>query len=384
MFNLNNEESIIRKIKRAGNDMKIGVVYSNKLKNYDFGPGHPFRGDRFENFMSYFRETLGEIEKFEVVTNEGLASEEDLLLWHEKDYILAMQRASTGRTVSNLWRFLSGDNVNPRTRKFPLGMEQAARVIVKNSILAGELVQEGKFEKSVSIGGGLHHAKPRYGEGFCVYNDVAISVKHLIKKYGLNRIMILDTDAHAGNGTCEAFYSDPRVLFIDIHQEYIYPGTGYEDEIGVDKGKGFTVNVPLPAFASDEAYKLVFDEIVLPLAEEFEPQFILRNGGSDPHPSDEITQLGLTLEGFKLIGKSVREISKICDGKEVDLICSGYKPEVLSRAWLALISGLSDVEVEIKEPTPLRIRKSQMFEETKEIVRKVKRNLQAYWECMKK
>ncbi len=364
--------------------MKIGVVYSNKLKNYDFGPGHPFRGDRFENFMSYFRETLGEIEKFEVVTNEGLASEEDLLLWHEKDYILAMQRASTGRKVSNLWRFLSGDNVNPRTRKFPLGMEQAARVIVKNSILAGELVQEGKFEKSVSIGGGLHHAKPRYGEGFCVYNDVAISVKHLIKKYGLDRIMILDTDAHAGNGTCEAFYSDPRVLFIDIHQEYIYPGTGYEDEIGADEGEGFTVNVPLPAFASDEAYKLVFDEIVLPLAEEFEPQFILRNGGSDPHPSDEITQLGLTLEGFKLIGKSVREISKICDGKEVDLICSGYKPEVLSRAWLALISGLSDVEVEIKEPTPLRIRKSQMFEETKEIVRKVKRNLQAYWECMKK
>lgn len=363
--------------------MKIGIISSDKLKNYDFGPGHPFRGDRFESFMAYFREVLNKSGKFEVVMNDELASDEDLSLWHEKDYIQAMRSASAGVSVPNLWRFISGDNVNPRTGRFPVGIEQAARVIVKDSILACELVQEEKYEKTVSVGGGLHHAKPRYGEGFCVYNDVVISAKHLIGKYGLERILILDTDAHAGNGTCEAFYSDPKVLFIDIHQEYIYPGTGYENEVGASKGKGFTVNVPLPAFASDEAYKLVFDEIVLPLTEEFNPQFIIRNGGSDPHPSDEITQLGLTLEGFRYIGKSVREIAKICDGKEVDLICSGYKPEVLSRAWSALISGLADAEVELKEPLPLRIMRGQMLEETENVVKEVKRNLQPYWKSMK-
>jgi len=373
----------LKKYGYGEDEMKLGIVYSNELKNYDFGPGHPFRGDRFESFMAYFEEMFGKSGKFEVVMNDELASDEDLSLWHEKDYIQAMRSASAGESVLNLWRFISGDNVNPKTRKIPLGIEQAARVIVKNSMLTCELVQGGKYEKAVSIGGGLHHAKPRYGEGFCVYNDVVISAKHLIKKYGLERILVLDTDAHAGNGTCEAFYSDPKVLFIDIHQEYIYPGTGHENEIGEDKGKGFTVNIPLPAFASDEAYKLVFEEIVLPLAEEFNPQFIIRNGGSDPHPSDQITQLGLTLEGFRYIGKCVREIAKMCDGKEVDLICSGYKPEVLSRAWSALISGLADIEVKLEEPLPLRIKKSQMLEETEDVVREVKRNLQPYWKCMK-
>ena len=166
------------------------------------------------------------------------------------------------------------------------------------------------------------------------------------------------------------------MLFIDIHQEHIYPGTGNENEVGRDEGKGFTVNVPLPAFSGDEAYKLVFDEIVFPLSKEFNPQLIIRNGGSDPHPSDEITQLGLTLKGFRYIGESVREIAKMCNGKEIDLICSGYKPEVLSRAWSSLIAGLADVEIEIDEPHPLKIRKSQMLEEVGRVVKDVKKNLQ--------
>lgn len=358
----------------------IGILYSDELRNYDFGPGHPFRGDRYEQFMTYFKETMKKSGEFEVVMNDEPASDADLSLAHEKEYIQAMQKASTGTPIPDMWRFISGDNVNPRTRNLPLGIERAARVVAKNSMLACDLVQEGRFEKVVSLGGGLHHAKPRYGEGFCVYNDVVIAARHLIERHGLRRILILDTDAHAGNGTCEAFYSDPKVLFIDLHQKFIYPGTGYEDDIGEGDGKGFTVNVPLPAFTGDDAYRLVFDEIVFPLAQEFNPQIIIRNGGSDPHPSDEITQLELTLEGFKYVGASVREIAEICDGKEVDLICSGYKPEVLSRAWTALISGLADVEVKIEEPLPLKTRKNQMLEEVEGIIKRVKENLHPYWQ----
>jgi acetoin utilization protein AcuC len=376
---MSNRIIIIRKQKREGSVMKTGIIYSNKLKNYDFGSGHPFRGDRFESFMSYFNTELSESGKFEILLNEEAASDNDLELWHTKDYIQAMQRASAGLEVSNLLNYISGDNVNPLTRQFPLGIETAARVIVKNAILACELVQEGKYEKAVSIGGGFHHAKPSYGEGFCVYNDVVISAKYAIRKYALERILILDTDAHAGNGTCQAFYSDPRVLFVDIHQKYIYPGTGYEDEIGEGKGKGYTVNVPLPPYASDEAYKFVFNELIFPLVEEFNPQFVIRNGGSDPHPSDQITQLGLTLDGFRYIGKSVREIAEICDGKEADLVCSGYKPQVLSRAWSALIAGLAGVDISLEEPFPLRIKKTQMLGEAKKLVKKVKRNLKPYW-----
>lgn len=358
---------------------KMGIMFSEMLKNYDFGPGHPFRGDRFGSFMAFFEEKLAGSGRFRVVMNDEGASDRDLMLWHEQDYIDAMEKASAGEQVPDLRRYISGDNVNPRTRKFPEGIEKAARVIVKNSMLACDLVQQGKYEKAVSIGGGLHHARPRYGEGFCVYNDVVISAKHLLEEHGLERVLILDTDAHAGNGTCEAFYSDPRVLFIDLHQKYIYPGTGYENETGKGEGEGSTVNVPLPAYAGDEAYKFVFDKIVFPLAEEFNPQFIIRNGGSDPHSSDEITQLGLTLEGFRYIGKSVRKIAEICSGKETDLICSGYKPQVLARAWSALISGLADVEVELEEPIPLRIGKGGMPEEVKNLVGEIKKKLKPYW-----
>jgi acetoin utilization protein AcuC len=362
----------------------IGILYSRELKNYDFGPGHPFRGDRYQRFIDYFNTTLKETGKFEVVTRDDAASDSELSLAHEKDYIQALQEASSGKPVSNLWRYISGDNVNPRTRRFPTGIERAARVIVKNAILSCDLVHDGQYEKAVCLGGGLHHARPRFGEGFCIYNDVVIAARHLITKHWLKRILILDTDAHAGNGTCEAFYSDPRVLFIDIHQKFIYPGSGYEDDIGDGAGTGFTVNVPLPAFAGDDAYRLVFDQIIFPLTEEFNPQIIIRNGGSDPHPCDEITQLGLTLEGFRYVGASVRKAAEVCEGKEVDLLCSGYRPEVLSRAWTALIAGLANVEITLDEPIPVQTNKKQMIEETGAIVEKVKENLQQYWSILKR
>jgi acetoin utilization protein AcuC len=361
--------------------LKIGIVYSKQLRNYDFGIGHPFRGDRFKRFMSYFEATLSKSGRFKVFMNEEAAGTEDLELWHSRDYIQAMQTASMGKSVSNLWKYISGDNVNPKTGKFPEGIEAAARVIVKNSMFACDLVQEEKCEKAVSLGGGLHHAKPSYGEGFCVYNDVVICTRHAIKSYGLERVLVLDTDAHAGNGTCQAFYSDPHVLFVDLHQKHIYPNTGYEEEVGAGKGKGYTVNVPLPPNTSDENYKLVFNELIFPLVEEFNPQLIIRNGGSDPHPSDEITQLGLTLYGFRYIGESVRKIAQTCDGKEVDLICSGYKPEVLSRAWAALISGLAGVDIVLKEPFLLRTGKNQISETVKNVIERVKRNLKPYWRC---
>jgi acetoin utilization protein AcuC len=375
-------EALLYRKKEGLSKMKVGIIYSDKLKNYDFGPEHPFRGDRFESFMSYFNIKLSTSGRFEVILNEESASNNDLMLWHTRDYIHAMERTSSGAEVSDLFKYVSSDNVNPLTGRFPAGIESVARVIVKNSLLACELVMEEKFEKVISIGGGLHHAKPGFGEGFCVYNDVAICAKHAIKKYSLNRVLVLDTDAHAGNGTCQAFYSDPRVLFVDLHQKDIYPGTGYEDEIGEGKGKGFTANVPLPPYAGDESYRYVFDELIFPLVEEFNPQLVIRNGGSDPHPSDEITQLGLTLEGFRYIGKSVRKIAEICDGKEVDLICSGYKPEVLSRAWSALISGLAGIDITLEEPFILRTTKNQRIGIVKNTVNHVKKKLKPYWRSL--
>jgi acetoin utilization protein AcuC len=204
-----------------------------------------------------------------------------------------------------------------------------------------------------------------------------------MQEYSLTRILILDTDAHAGNGTSEYFYQDPRVMFIDLHQDprTIYPGTGFANQIGEGAGKGYTVNVPMPVDAGYDSYKLVFEEIVQPQAKEFEPQIIVRNGGSDPYLNDQLTQLGLPIQGFKMIGEKVRAIAEICHGKEIDLIASGYNEKILPYAWLSLISGLAGIEIELEEPVPERYIKDSALDETKKVVRAVKTNLKPYKRC---
>ena len=363
--------------------MKTIVIYSNKLKNYDFGEGHPFRSNRFEKFLELFKEKLGKEKSFELKENNSLATEEELELLHTKAYIKVIQESSQGGNISNLFRFIGTGNVNPFTKKLPPGIEEGARAIVKNSLLAIDYNQQRKAEKVISIGGGLHHAMSDFGEGFCIYNDVVIAAKYAIEKYNLKRVLILDTDAHAGNGTCKAFYSDPKVLFVDIHQEGIYPETGSVDEIGEGKGKGFTVNLPLEAGTGDKAYELIFDEIIFPLAREYKPEMIIRYGGSDPYFDDELTNLGLTLDGFEMIGKKVWELSReLCENRSVDLLCSGYNLEVLPKIWLTLVAAISGVKINFKESAPnIRDRK---ITETKNLIEKVKGKLAPYWKFIQR
>jgi acetoin utilization protein AcuC len=343
------------------------------MKSYDFGPGHPFRGDRYANFMNLLREKASDFE----IIEPRYASDEEIFLVHDINYVNFLEGSS-----EKIWapssRFLS-----PDTPAQP-GIGKAARLIAGSSLMAGELVWEGEFTRAVGVGGGLHHARSNYGAGFCIYNDVAICARNLIQKYGLDRILILDTDAHAGDGTCEIFYEDPKVLFIDLHQDprTLYPGTGFSYEIGVGEGKGYTANIPLPPGASYDAYEYVLDEILAPLAEEFNPQIIIRNGGSDPHFADELTNLGLTLEGFRMIGEKVRRVAdKVCRGKVVDLPVSGYNPTVLPYGWLALISGLAQFDIELEEPFLFSLKLDYKIEETRAVVKEVKEHLKAYWKC---
>lgn len=366
--------------------MPIAILYREELKEYDFGPGHPFRGERYIQFYQFLKERLPEDNNYRIVKADW-AGEADLLLICQKEYIEVTREyykaAHLGLSYGGpVYRYHSGDNI-PSGK--PGKLEEAARLIVGQAKKACDLIQKGEFQKVVSLGGGLHHAKPDYGEGFCLYNDVAFCARYLLEKHGLQRVLILDTDAHAGNGTCEYFYDDPRVLFIDLHQDprTLYPGTGYAWEIGSGKGKGFTVNIPLPPYAGYDSYKLVLEEIVQPLVEEFKPQLIIRNGGSDPHFSDGLTNLGLSVEGFKMIASKVREMSRVCQGKSVDLIASGYNKQVLPYAWLALICGLAGIEMELAEPagvTP-RFSKDPSLEETEHVITEVKRYLKGYWRC---
>jgi acetoin utilization protein AcuC len=367
--------------------LATGILYREELKEYDFGPGHPFRGDRYEMFPGFLGDRVAEDDNYRFL-EANPATDEDLLLICEKEYIDFTREfyraANLGLSYpGQFFGFHSEDNL-PRGR--PGKIEQAARLVVGQAKMACDLVQAGKFSKVISIGGGLHHAKPSYGEGFCLYNDVAFCARYLLENHKLERVLILDTDAHAGNGTSEYFCEDPRVLFIDLHQDprTLYPGTGFAHQIGAGRGKGFTVNVPLPVNAGDESYQLVFESIVLPMNEEFKPEIIIRNGGSDPYFNDELTSLALTIPGFRMIGDKVRAMAGVCQGKVVDLIASGYNRKALPYAWLALISGLADIEVEIEEPEPFpqSIKAAPALAETERVVKEVRSHLKDYWKCL--
>jgi acetoin utilization protein AcuC len=363
---------------------KTALIYSSKIKNYSFGKFHPFTSERFENFLKFLKAKLPNFKDYFVEIEPKPATEKELMLFHTKEYIKAIKRASKGEILPNIMEYVSIDNLDPSTAYLPKGIDQASRIAVGSALLATKLVFEGKFKKAIALGGGLHHAKEDYGEGFCIYNDVVICTRGLLNQ-GLERILILDTDAHAGNGVSEAFYSENRVLFIDLHQDpkTLYPGTGFLNEIGSGKGEGFTINIPLPPGTGDLAYKYCFKEVIFPIAKEFEPELIIRYGGSDPHFSDGLTNLGLTLEGFKMIGLNVRKLAeKICQGKQVDLIASGYNPEILPLAWTALLAGLLDFDIEFRELNPKLVPfKNYKLKETKETIKKLKRILKNHWRC---
>ena len=142
--------------------------------------------------------------------------------------------------------------------------------------------------------------------------------------------------------------------------------------------------MPLPVFAGYDSYELIFNEIVQPVAEEFRPQLIIRNGGSDPYFEDGLTSLGLTVSGFGMIGKRVAQLSaQLCQGKVIDLIASGYNRRALPYAWLALICGLAGIQISIADPEPIpqRFAKDPSFGDTRTVIGEVKKNLSDFWRC---
>ena len=364
------------------------IIFNDGLSEYDFGEGHPFRGNRYRIFREFLGNNFSDEGRYDLLET-GPANDEELLKICSQEYINFTRdyfnsEDTHSRITDSFSRYHSADNV-PREHHGRL--EEAARLIIGQAKLACDLVSGGEYRKVISIGGGLHHAKPNYGEGFCLYNDVAFCGRYLLQEHHYSRVCIIDTDAHAGNGTCEYFYNSDRVLFIDLHQDpsTLYPGTGFSHEIGKGPGSGYTINLPMSPYSNLESYEHVFEKVIGPVVNEFKPQIIVRNGGSDPHYGDILTNLGLGIDGFHMIGRRIAGLSNICGGKVIDLIASGYNLDVLPYSWLALIEGLLGYELSVEEPSiniPFTHRDNVMNSTTK-MVDNVRENLEPYWECLR-
>lgn len=197
----------------------------------------------------------------------------------------------------------------------------------------------------MNIAGGLHHAHPSRASGFCIFNDPAISIAYLKKKYSLERILYLDIDAHHGDGVMYGFYSDKTVLDIDFHEDghHLFPGTGFTDEIGAGAASGIKINVPLSPFTGDDAYLKLFKEIVPPAVRNFRPQILLVQCGADSHANDLLAHLQLTTRSYCEVAKIMHDLAhEVADGRLVIFGGGGYNPSNVARAWTLIAATLID------------------------------------------
>jgi acetoin utilization deacetylase AcuC-like enzyme len=176
-----------------------------------------------------------------------------------------------------------------------------------------------------------HHAIRSRGMGFCIFNNTAVAAQAALDEFGLQRILIFDWDVHHGNGTNDIFYDSPNVLFVSTHQYPHYPGTGDWRETGEGAGAGYTVNMPLPAGAGDEGFGRLLQEVVIPVAERYEPELILVSAGYDAHWRDPLAGLHLSLAGYWRLAKGLVDLAeRLCGGRIVVVLEGGYDLKVLS------------------------------------------------------
>ncbi len=188
-----------------------------------------------------------------------------------------------------------------------------------------------------------HHAESRRSMGYCLFNNVAVAAHHALTRHSLERVMVLDWDAHHGNGTQEIFYDDPRVLVCSLHQFPDYPGSGDRCERGEGRGLDFTVNVPLEAGSGVDEYLMAFDEIIDPACRAFEPELIIVSAGQDAHREDPLTDMQLHARDFGVLATRVKDWARrYCGGRSVFVLEGGYRPGALATSVLEILKSLAD------------------------------------------
>ena len=312
------------------------TVYGTDAQQYDFGPGHPFSPMRQQLVIDLLRETaaLPELQEPEIAT------ENDILSVHSQSFVECVKEASCGRLPP------TGQNFGLGTADVPVfkGMDAATRRVVGGTLLAARLAQPG--QPALHIGGGLHHAQRSLASGFCVYNDVAIAIQDLLKRG--YRMAYLDIDAHHGNGVQDIFYEEPRVLTISLHESgrFIYPGTGFVDELGNGSGYGSSLNVPLWPATGHDSYLEVFDMVVPPALSRFRGDALIVECGADAHAADPLAHLRLTSHTFEALFRRIRSLAaEYCQDRLILHLGGGYDMDATVRVWsmLALLMLRQDI-----------------------------------------
>ena len=299
------------------NAANVAIIYSEKHTNHSsikLGMESPERPERLVKAMVYLKKSkIFDNSRCDLVTEFDEATEESLLKVHTPDYVefIKSYAAKGGGFL--------GDSTYITPESYDL-----ARLAAGGAIKAADLVLSGDYSYAFALirPPGHHASAGKYG-GFCLFNNAAILARYLQKEKHINKVMILDWDAHAGNGTMDIFYGDPTVMTVSIHRDphEFYPRTGFTSQTGTGAGRGYNVNVEMPAECGDGEYKLVFDEVILPLIERFSPNFVICCCGFDGHYKEHNTRLNLTSEGYY---QMMNDVASVVSGNLVLLAEGGY------------------------------------------------------------
>ncbi len=319
--------------------MKVGFVYDPIYLKHDTGQ-HPENAERLQAIISHLERTGLKQQLTPIKPRPATIAE--LSLVHQEQYISDIREIAQ-RGGGWLAAGLAADTV------MSIDSYEAALYAAGGAIKATESVMNGEVNSAFAlIRPPGHHATSSMAMGFCLFNNVAIAVKHALTKYELERILIIDFDVHHGNGTQDAFYDNPQVLYISTHQYPHYPGTGSTEETGSGTAKGTTVNIPLPGGCGDAEYQQVFEQIVVPAAKRFRPQLILVSAGYDPHWADQLSMMQVSVTGFALMVKIIRELAEeLCGGRLAFCLEGGYHLDALAasvKATFEVLLGKTNIE----------------------------------------
>ena len=309
---------------------RLGLVTDPRFRDHDPGPHHPERPERLAVLEELF--ASGVIGDTTPIAAKAAAAE-DLVRVHRPELVRAVA-ASAGRAHTQYDADTSAS----------AGSFEAALLAAGSAIALADAV----MERSIDCGFAAvrppgHHAEADRAMGFCFFNNVAVVAEHLRRRHNLERVLVVDWDVHHGNGTQHSFYGDAGVMYASLHQYPFYPGTGGATEIGSGSGAGYTVNCPMPAGSDHSDYMAAFRELLLPVAREFDPEFVLVSAGFDAHRDDPLASIELDEASFAEMAHALSGLAdEHCEGRIALLLEGGYSLAALRDSVYATLVALKD------------------------------------------
>jgi acetoin utilization protein AcuC len=320
---------------------RVSLVWDDAFESYDFGPQHPLKPIRVVLTVALVRACgLDALPNVTAVIPRS-ATRAELETIHVPAYIDAVERIS--RSVDDPfgnygWGIGTGDD--PAFA----GMHEASARVAGASITAADQVWKGGAQHAFNPAGGLHHAMADHASGFCIYNDPAIAIRWLLDN-GASRVAYVDIDVHHGDGVQAAFDDDERVLTVSLHESghFLFPGTGFADEVGHGGAEGTKVNVSLPPYTHDDAYRSAFERVVPPLVESFKPDVLVTQLGCDTHATDPLAHFALTTKTYRYLARALHDLAhSAAGGRWVATGGGGYQIySVVPRAWTIYFAELA-------------------------------------------